>query len=130
MFEIRVLLMRWRRDDFAADTEDGRGVRGLDDAADGRWPMVMELFTKMEKLMLAAAMLPPAMPPLMLHLSARAVTVEHHKACNAMYCVNGSTVFLAVYYCNGQIVGSATVRCFVWITTFSSTFGTNVCTCC
>ena len=81
MFEIRFLLMRWRRDDFAADTEDGRGVRGLDDAADGRWPMVMELFTKMEKLMLAAAMLPPPMPPLMLHLSARAVTVEHRKAC-------------------------------------------------
>ena len=51
-------------------------------------------------------------------------------ASQGMYCVNGSTVFLAVYYCNGQIVGSATVRCFVWITTFSSTFGTNVCTCC
>ena len=101
-------------DDFAADSQDGRGARGLDDAADGRWPMVMELFTKMQKLMLAAAaMLLLAMLPLMLHLSGRAATVEHCKACLVSTVVQA---FLVVYNCNGQVLGSTTVQSLIWIT--------------
>ena len=66
-----------------AESDDGRGACGLDDA-DGLWPMVMELFTKMPALMqelMLALMLLPAMLPLMLHLSGQEATVEHRKAC-------------------------------------------------
>ena len=50
-----------------AETDDvdvNRSAPGLDDA-DGLWPMVMELFTKIQLLICE---LLPAMLPLMLHL--------------------------------------------------------------
>ena len=82
------------------ESDDGRGACGLNDA-DGLWPMVMELFTKMLVLMLKlmpvlmlmlmlALMLLPAMLPLMLYLLGQQATVEHR--------VNDNTIFL-VYYC-------------------------------
>ena len=52
-----------------AETDDvdvNRSAPGLDDA-DGLWPMVMELFTKIQSLICE---LLPAMLPLMLHLPA------------------------------------------------------------
>ena len=84
--------------DFAADTEDGPGARGLDDAADGRWPMVMELFTKMQKLMLAwccdATACDASTDAPLVKAGTNRWTLQ------GMYCVNGGTVFFVVYHYN------------------------------
>ena len=68
-----------------AETDDvdvNRSAPGLDDA-DGLWPMVMELFTKMLVLMyvlMPVLMLPLAMLRLMLYLTWPLVTVKHLRA--------------------------------------------------
>ena len=84
-------------DDFT-ESDDGRGACGLNDA-DGLWPMVMELFTKMPVLMLKlmlALMLLLAMLPLMLHLSGQEATVEHRIACVVSMIVQYSCCIIAL----------------------------------
>ena len=86
------------------DTNDGHGDRGLDDA-DGLWPMVMELFTKMPMLMqelMLALMLLPAILPLMLHLSGWGPTVEHRKACIVSTTVQFSGCTIACFSYSAQ----------------------------